>query len=100
MWTFIEVETDLKELTAFYSMVNFAELFKITVLNKKEVDIPVSVHEARFPAPVSILDEFNFHDQVSMHRIFVNRNRGFTVIFENMASTHSFQARESMENLP
>ncbi|KAH0998508.1 hypothetical protein HUJ05_009654, partial [Dendroctonus ponderosae] len=77
------------------------ELFKITVLNKKEVDIPLSVHQATLPtAPLSSLDEFSFNDQISMHRIYVFRNRGFTVIFENMSSADSFQASGLREMLP
>ncbi|KAH1007213.1 hypothetical protein HUJ04_004479 [Dendroctonus ponderosae] len=62
------------------------ELFKITVLNKKEVDIPLSVHQATLPtAPLSSLDEFSFNDQISMHRIYVFRNRGFTATLTHFA---------------
>lgn len=55
----------------------------------------MEIHKASLPThSIGHLNEATFHHALSTHRIFVSKNRGFTIRFENMFDINVYDVRD------
>ncbi|CAG9766173.1 unnamed protein product [Ceutorhynchus assimilis] len=69
----------------------FKDALHLTLPVHENASIKLQIHEAQLPdKSIGALNEESFYEKVSTHRIFVFKNRSFSVSFENITGTDMY----------